>query len=105
MSETALSHSRDEVVEKLRLAYQRVSQRGPSDVPLVESARLREDLQLDSYAAIELVFELEDSVGVRIPNEAVMTFRTVGDVVAFVLAEQSAAKSPVMESAGGAGAA
>jgi hypothetical protein len=35
-----------------------------------ESSKLREDLGLDSYAALELIFELEDQVGVRVSQEA-----------------------------------
>ena len=96
----------DEVVlECLRDAYRRVSQRESLPGALAQSARLREDLELDSYAAIELIFELEDKVGVRIPSDAAVTFRTVDDVVTFVVAELSAGSAPMMHSVGGAGAA
>jgi acyl carrier protein len=54
------------------------------------STRLREDLGLDSFAALELLFELEDLVGVRIPQESAVTFETVGDVVTFIHATLAA---------------
>ncbi len=68
---------------------------------LTESARLRDDLGLDSFAAVELIFELEDLVDVRITREAAATFRTVGDVVSHVMGELSAARARVAGGQGG----
>jgi len=48
------------------------------------STRLREDLGLDSFAALELLFEIEDRAGIRIPQESALKFETVGDVVTFI---------------------
>lgn len=48
-----------------------------------ESA-LVEDLGLDSYYAVELLFELEDQYNIEIPDEEVAGFKTVNDIVAFV---------------------
>ncbi len=46
--------------------------------------RLIEDLKVDSFASIELVFELEDQVGLEIPDKDFINLKTVGDVVNYV---------------------
>lgn len=46
-------------------------------------------LGLDSFAMIDLAVAIEDSFGVRIPDEAVEQFRTAGDVAAFLAAARS----------------
>ena len=50
-----------------------------------ESTRFREDLDADSLDLYTLVQELEDSYGVRIPDEQAMRIKTVGQAVEFVL--------------------
>jgi acyl carrier protein len=52
-----------------------------------EGTRFREDLEADSLDLYTLVQELEDSYGVRIPDEQAATIRTVGQAVDFVVAE------------------
>ncbi len=87
--------SRGQVVEQLSAAFRKVT--GQAAAPAVdESARLRDDLGLDSFAALELLFELEDLLGVRIAKTAAASFQTVGDVVTYVMAEL-AADPPVTE--------
>jgi acyl carrier protein len=50
-----------------------------------ESTRIREDLDADSLDLYTLVQELEDSYGLRIPDEQAMKIKTVGQAVEFVL--------------------
>ncbi|MGH2886460.1 MAG: acyl carrier protein [Solirubrobacteraceae bacterium] len=50
-----------------------------------ESTRFREDLEADSLDLYTLVQEMEDSYGVRIPDEQAMKIKTVGQAVEFVL--------------------
>ena len=76
--------SKEVIVGKLRDAVVKVTERDPASIDLVDTAKLREDLGLDSFAALELIFELEEMLSVRIPQEAAATFQTVADVVAFV---------------------
>ena len=47
--------------------------------------KLIEDLGLDSFGSIELIFELEDALGLRIPDEQAKKFTTVNDVVVYIL--------------------
>ena len=51
-----------------------------------DSTRFREDLEADSLDLVELVVELEDSYGVRIPDEEAAKIRTVGQAADFVAA-------------------
>jgi acyl carrier protein len=39
------------------------------------------ELDIDSLAALSLVFEFEDTFGVEIPNEEVVTIQNVRDIV------------------------
>lgn len=45
---------------------------------------LLEDLDADSLDLVDLVMTLEDEFGVEVPDDAIETLRTVGDVVNFV---------------------
>jgi len=76
--------SREETVAALRAAFVKVTGQEPAG-DFCEQLRLRDDLGLDSFAALELLFELEDRLGVRIPKEAAVGFQTVADVVSFVV--------------------
>jgi acyl carrier protein len=51
-----------------------------------ESTRFREDLEADSLDLVELVVELEDSYGIRIPDEQAAKILTVGQAADFVAA-------------------
>ena len=51
-----------------------------------ETTRFREDLEADSLDLVELVVELEDSYGVRIPDEEAAKILTVGQAADYVAA-------------------
>ena len=54
----------------------------------VPSARLQEDLDLDSLDAVALAVQLEEETGVLLEQERLERLRTVRDVVDFVFEQQ-----------------
>ena len=51
-----------------------------------EDTRFKEDLNADSLHLVELVVELEDTYGIRIPDDEAAKLDTVGKVADFVAA-------------------
>ena len=73
---------RDDILKTLESTLTKVMDAPPPDITL--QTELRDGLGLDSFAALELMFELEDACGVTIPQESAAGFRTVEDVVVFI---------------------
>jgi acyl carrier protein len=48
--------------------------------------RLAEDLGVDSFGAVELMFEIEEAFGLKIPDSDIEHVRRVKDVVAYLAA-------------------
>lgn len=57
------------------------------------SSLLREELGLDSMDTIELVFQLEDNFNIQIPDDDIIGFKTLDDVVQYVKKRISEGKS------------
>ncbi len=57
---------------------------------LVTTARLSEDLCVDSLDAVDLTMVLEDEFDIALPDEVVDQVRTYGDVVGLVRAQVDA---------------
>lgn len=57
----------------------------------VRNARLAEDLGLDSFDMVPVLMRIEE-LGVRLPDEAVMEIRTVGELYDQYLTEVNQAK-------------
>ena len=76
--------TREEVLDRIRehLATELEVERDR----IGESTRFREDLEADSLDLVELVVELEDSYGVRIPDEEAAKILTVGQAADYVAA-------------------
>ena len=54
----------------------------PEEVTL--ETNLRTDLALNSLVLMNMIVEVEDNFGLEIPESDIMTFDTVGDVVAYL---------------------
>jgi len=74
--------TREEVFERVRdhLAAELVVDAGS----IHETTRFKEDLNADSLHLVELVVELEDTYGIRIPDDEAAKLDTVGKVADFV---------------------
>ena len=72
---------REHLAEELELDPARIS----------EETRFKEDLDADSLDLYELVMELEDRYGIRIPDEEAAKIHTVGQAADFVTAHAQAA--------------
>ena len=61
---------------------------------IAEGTRCKEDLEADSLDLYTLVQELEDTYGVRIPDEDAARILDVGAAVDYILAHQPAEPRP-----------
>ena len=76
--------NRDEVLQLIR---EHLSKELEVDIDRVqEDTRFREDLEADSLDLVELTMELEDTYGIRIPDEDAVKIKTVGQAADFVAA-------------------
>ena len=53
----------------------------PGSAPGISRDSTLESLKLDSLDTITLLFELEDRLGVSIPDDEARSVRTVGDII------------------------
>ena len=76
--------TREEVFERIRA---HLSEELEVDADSIrDDTRFKEDLRADSLHLVELVVELEDSYGVRIPNDEAVKILTVGQAADYVAA-------------------
>jgi acyl carrier protein len=71
--------SRDEIYQKLKSYLEEMFEVPPEKVSL--EARLKEDLDLDSIDAVDLVVRLQELTSRKLSPEEFKSVRTVGDVV------------------------
>ena len=76
--------TREEVFERIREHLANELEVEPERIQ--DGTRFKEDLEADSLDLVELVVELEDSYGVRIPDQEAAKILTVGQAADFVAA-------------------
>ncbi len=78
-----MATSREEVLGQVKEIL--VSKLDVDEASVVETASLREDLDADSLDLVELIMDLEERFGVKIPDEAAQGIVTVGDAVDYII--------------------
>jgi acyl carrier protein len=81
-----MAASRDEVFERIREVLAERLSVEESDV--TEEANFQEDLGADSLDLVEMIMELEDQFGIKIPDEDAQQIQTVGQAVEYVTSHQ-----------------
>jgi len=59
---------------------------------ITADANLRNDLHIDSMAAVNLSFEIEDRFNIKISDEELASLNTVADIVSLLKSENVSAK-------------
>ena len=68
--------------EKVQAILARQLRVDPAIVTL--EAQIKKDLGADSLDILQLLMRIEDQYGITIPDKALATFQTVGDVVTYL---------------------
>ena len=68
--------------EKVQAILARQLRVDPAIVTL--EAQIKKDLGADSLDILQLLMRIEDQYGITIPDKALATFKTVGDVVTYL---------------------
>ncbi len=84
MTSEISSIARNEALELIRRHLAAELEVAPDRID--EGTRFKEDLEADSLDLLELTVELEDTYGIRIPDEEAAKILTVGQAADFVAA-------------------
>ena len=81
-----MAASREEIFERVKSVLG--EQLGVDESEISDDASFQDDLDADSLDLVELIMELEDQFGVKIPDEDAQKLTTVGQAVDYVVSHQ-----------------
>jgi acyl carrier protein len=71
-----------EIEQKVRELLAKKFDIAPDKISL--ESRLAEDLGVDSFGAVEMMFEIEEAFGLKIPDSEIEHVRKVNDIVVYL---------------------
>ena len=70
------------LLDKLQSIFNDVT--GQTDIVLSKKTRINDDIGLSSFTKIQLVCVIEDEFGIQIPNDVIVKFKTIGDIMRYL---------------------
>ncbi|MDW8339175.1 MAG: acyl carrier protein [Thermoleophilia bacterium] len=81
-----MAYTREQILEQLKSELS--EKLGIDESEITEDASFEEDLGADSLDLVEVVMDLEDQFGIKIPDEDARKLTTVGKAIDYVLEHQ-----------------
>jgi len=81
-----VAHSREEILEQVKSVLS--DKLGIDESEITEDSAFEDDLGADSLDLVEVVMDLEDQFGLKIPDEDARELTTVGKAIDYVIANE-----------------
>lgn len=70
------------MLELIKKILSKQLQIDPEDIN--EDTDIKEDLGVDSLDVVEMLVSIEEETGITVPDDEIMNFKTIGDVVEYL---------------------